>query len=265
MLRGARTGNLIASAQYLGAMFTPEARGRLRDMLVSAARADERITGAALTGSAALGAEDRWSDIDLALGLAADADLSQVIADWTDLMYREHGAIHHTDIAPRATVYRVFLLSSTLQVDLAFSPATEFGAIAPTFRLIFGTPVPQPPSAEPAAAQLIGLGWLYALHARSSIARGRAWQAEYMISGVRDHVLALACLRHGVPPVQGRGMDNLPPDATAAITGALVRSLDSSELARAFRVATEALLAEAGQVDPSLADRLADTLRELAR
>lgn len=86
-----------------------------------------------------------------------------------------------------------------------------------------------------------------------------------MISGVRDHVLALACLRHGVPAVQGRGMDRLPPAATAAIAGALVRSLAVSELARAFRVATEGLLAETGQVDADLADRLAGTLRELAR
>lgn len=54
-----------------------------------------------------------------------------------------------------------------------------------------------------------------------------------MISGVRDHVLALACLRHGAPSAQGRGMDNLPKDATAAITGALVRSLDIGELAHA--------------------------------
>ena len=39
-------------------MFTVEGRERLRAALVSAAGADERITGAALTGSAALGAED---------------------------------------------------------------------------------------------------------------------------------------------------------------------------------------------------------------
>jgi hypothetical protein len=245
-------------------MFTPEDRERLREVLVSAARADERITDAALTGSAALGAEDRWSDIDLALGLAADADLGEVMADWTQVMYRDHGAVDHLDIAPRATVYRVFLLASTLQVDLAFSPAAEFGAIAPTFRLIFGTPAERPQSPPPGAAELVGMGWVYALHARSSIARGRAWQAEYMISGVRDHVLALACLRHGVPAVQGRGMDRLPPEVTAGFAGALVRSLDISELARAFRVATEALLAEAGQVDAGLAGRLSGTLRELA-
>jgi len=133
-----------------------------------------------------------------------------------------------------------------------------------TFRLLFGNAADQAPASAPDPAQLAGLGWLYALHARSSIARARAWQAEYMISGVRDHVLALACLRYGLPAAQGRGMDRLPPDVTATIAGALVRSLEISELARAFRVVTEALLAEIGQVDAGLAGRLASTLRELA-
>lgn len=117
-----------------------------------------------------------------------------------------------------------------MQVDLAFWPAAEFGAIAPTFRLLFGNANERPTALAPDAAELIGMGWLYALHARSSIARGRVWQAEYMISGVRDHVLALACLRHGVPAVQGRGMDNLPLEITAVLTGALVCSLDIAEL-----------------------------------
>jgi hypothetical protein len=83
-------------------MFTVEGRERLRAALVSAAGADERITGAALTGSAALGAADRWSDIDLAFGVAAEADLGQVIADWTGLMYTGHGAVHHLDVVSAA-------------------------------------------------------------------------------------------------------------------------------------------------------------------
>jgi len=245
-------------------VFTPEARARLRDQLVEAAGSDPRITAAALTGSSAAAVEDRWSDIDLALAICDEADLGEVIADWTDRMYREHGAVHHVDVTRGGTVYRVFLLASTLQVDLAFSPATEFGAIAPTFRLLFGTATSQPAASAPAAAQLIGLGWLYALHARSSIARGRLWQAEYMISGVRDHALALACLRHGVPAVQGRGIDRLAPDVTAAAAGALVRSLDIAEIRRAFGVASEALLIEIAQTDAGLADRLAGPLRALA-
>jgi predicted nucleotidyltransferase len=120
-------------------MFTPDDRNRLRDTLIAAARADGRITSAALTGSAALGTEDRWSDIDLALAVAAGVDTRQVIADWTERMYRDHGAIHHVDVNWGDVLFRVFLLASTLQVDVAFWPQGAFGAIAPTFRLLFGT------------------------------------------------------------------------------------------------------------------------------
>jgi hypothetical protein len=245
-------------------VFTPEQRERLREVLVSAAYADTRITGAAVTGSAAVGREDRWSDIDLALCVAADAEFSEVLADWTERMYREHAAVHHVDVTRGATLYRVFLLADTLQVDLAFWSAAEFGATAPTFRLLFGTANEPQMSPAPLATELIGMGWLYALHARSSIARGRVWQAEYMISAVRDHVLALACLRHGVAAVQGRGMDNLPPKVTAPLTEALVCSLDIAELRRAFGVISEALVVEIERVDHGLANRLCEPLRQLA-
>lgn len=242
-------------------MFTARDRESLRDSLVEAAGADERVIGAALTGSASVGREDRWSDIDLAFGI--ESDIAPVIADWTDRMYADHGAVHHTDVVSRHTVYRVFLLGNTLQVDIAFAPADEFGATAPTFRLLSGTAVEQPRTPLPDAVALVGLGWLYALHARSSIERGRVWQAEYMISGVRDHVLALACLRHDVPASQGRGMHLLPPAVTEPVAAALVRSLDETELRRAFRAATDALLAEVRHVDPALADRLTGPLNAL--
>ncbi|MDQ3714957.1 MAG: nucleotidyltransferase domain-containing protein [Actinomycetota bacterium] len=255
---------LEVKARNDGSVFSPDERGRLRDALVSLAETDERITGAALTGSAAFGSEDRWSDIDLALCVAAGVDPAQVIREWTDRMYQEHGAVHHVDVLWGAVVFRVFLLTNTLQVDLAFWPAAEFGATAPTFQLLFGTTNERPVAPTPSAAELIGMGWLYALHARSSIERGRVWQAEYMVSGVRDRVLALACLRHGVPAGEGRGMDSLPLEITAGLTEALVGSLDIAELRRAFRVAGEALLTEISQVDPELASRLAGPLAELA-
>lgn len=213
---------------------------------------------------AALGREDRWSDIDLALCVAADAGRAQVIADWTDRMYGEQGAVHHVDVYSGETLYRVFLLLSTLQVDISFWVPSQFGALGPSFRLLFGTAAMPSAAAAPTVSELIGMGWLYALHARSSIARGRVWQAEYMISGVRDQVLALACLRHDVPAVQGRGMDSLPRNVTAPIARALVASLDVAELKRAFAAVTEALLVETDRSDPGLADRLAEPLRDLA-
>src|SRR5207245_7297808 len=122
-----------------------------------------------------------------------------------------------------------------------FAPAAAFRARAPTFRLLFGTAAEARHRSPPPAEQLTGLAWLYALQARSSIARGRFWQAEYMVSAVRDHVLALACLRHGLPESEGRGMDQLPADVTGPLQAALVRQLNVGELRRAFGAAIEGL------------------------
>ena len=241
-------------------IFTPEERERLRSQLLERAVKDQRISGAAMTGSAAASREDRWSDIDLAFGVRDTGELSNVLSDWTAQMYQQHLALHHLDVQAGAWIYRVFLLPGTLQVDLAFVPAAEFRALAPTFRLVSGESnepqhVPPPP-----AETIVGLGWLYALHARSCIARGNVWQAEYMISGIRDNALALACIRHGVPAVHGRGLDLLPKEITAPFEGALVRELETAELSRCFRVAMEGLLSEIRYADQALAGRLQEAL-----
>lgn len=241
------------------ATFTPEERETLRASLVAAARADEHILGAAHIGSMAAGRIDRWSDIDLALSLAPGADRDEVMTVWTDHMYRQHRALAHLDVPRGTTLYRVFLLNTTLQVDLSFWDASEFAATGPAFGLIFGTTNERPrSSADP--HELVGLGWVYALHVRSSLARGRLWQAEYMLSEMRDAVLKLACLRHGVPESEGRGWDDLPGEVTSPLEAALVRSLDVGEIRRAFGVTTKALLAELQQVDQELADRLGGPL-----
>jgi hypothetical protein len=246
-------------------MFTPAERERLRSELIELARVDDRITGGAITGSAAFGPEDRWSDIDLAFGVRDASEVAATLDDFSGRMYRDHHALHHLDVTSGAWIYRVFLLPSTLQVDLAFAPQAEFGARAPTFRLAFGTARDKPPASPEPAERLIGWAWLYALHARSSIARRRSWQAEYMISGMRDQILALACRRHDLPTKEGRGIDRLPPEVTAPLEGALVRSLDPEGLARAFGVATTALISEIRFVDQALAGRLEPILRDLAK
>ncbi|GAA3668724.1 hypothetical protein GCM10022267_64260 [Lentzea roselyniae] len=220
-------------------VFTVSERDRLRRDLVNAADTDPRVVGAALTGSAAVGREDRWSDIDFALSV--DREIDAVVADWTALMYA-CGAVSHLDVRRGAVLFRVFLMRSTLQVDIAFWPSTEFGATGPTFRLLFGdaNEIPQP--AQPDRAELIGLAWLHGLHARSSIERGRCWQALYMINNMRDHVMSLRCLNEGVNAVQGRGLDDLHDAGEFA--GTLVLSTRPDELRRAFHVLTGLLLTE---------------------
>jgi hypothetical protein len=237
-------------------IFTPEDRGQLRSYLLEHAGTDARISAGAITGSAATGREDRWSDIDLAFGVIDAIELPGVLSDWTALMYDRHCALHHHDVKAGAWIYRVFFLSSTLQVDLAFVPVSEFRALAPSFRLMFGKENEPRHAAPQVAADIVGLGWLYALHARSCIARRKLWQAEYMLSGVRDNALALACIRHGFPSVHGRGFDQLPSEVVDQFEGSLIRQLDVGELTRAFGVALSGLLNEIQSVDARLAARL---------
>ena len=245
--------------------FTPDQRTRLRSDLLEHAARDRRISGAAITGSAAAAAEDHRSDIDLAFGVADAAELPNVLSQWTDHMYGQHQALHHVDVAFGVWIYRVFLLPGALQVDLAFAPAAEFRALAPTFRLMFGEASEPRHLPPPQPAALIGLAWLHALHARTSIARRHFWQAEYMISGLRDHALALACLRHGLPAIHARGIDHLPATVTAPLEPSLVRHLDATELSRAFRVALQCLLHEIRSIDEPLAQRLEATLITLSQ
>lgn len=245
------------------ALFTPDEREWLRSELVSQLQRDHRIRAAAHTGSGALGRLDRWSDIDLALCVADEADIAAAIADWTGRMYRDYGAIAHHDVRRGDTLFRVFMLENTLQVDLAFWSSRDFGATAPSFRLAFGTAAerPLPPPAIP--SEFIGMAWLYALHVRSSVCRRRRWQAHYMLSGMRDNVLALACLRHGLPVREARGVDDLPPAVTLSLQNALVTTLDTAEIKRAFAATTAVLLDETRLVDADLASRLTGPLNAL--
>ena len=246
-------------------IFTPEERENLRQELVAAAKLDSRIVAAAHLGSAALNRLDRWSDIDMALCLSPDADFSQVLNDWSARLYRDYAAVADYDIRRGNILYRVFLLDNTLQVDLSFWHAHEFRPIGEKFKLIFGTantPVPPP---DPDSSDLVGLAWLYALHARSSIARLRFLQAEYMLSGMRDNVLALSCKRHGVAAMQGRGLDDLPNEVRARAVDSLAGSLDRAELIRALGLTTAFLLDEIQYVNPDLASRLAMPMEKIVR
>lgn len=245
-------------------MFTPDQRERVRSRLLDRARDDARVTGAAVTGSASQDVEDRWSDIDLFFAVADGIALETVLGDWTGFMCGELGARHHFDVHSAAALYRVFLLPDCLEVDLAFTPACEFGALGPAFRVVFGEAV-EPRAIAPADPdRLIGLAWHHVLHARICIERGKPWQAEYWISAVRDHTLALACLRLGPPADHAKGADNLTSETTASLEAALIRDLSVEELDRALRVVVTGLLRELHETDPELADRLEDPLRELA-
>ncbi len=232
-------------------LFSPEHRAAVRSRILDAAKTDPRITAAALTGSAARGEEDRWSDIDLAFGVA-NAQLGTVLDDWTAMMQTEFGAAHLLDVSSGSSIYRVFLLPGSLQVDLAFTPSHDFRALGPSFRLLFGTggsplEVPLPP-----VRQLTGMGTLYLIHAHVSIQRQKEWQAEYFIRGLRDYTFALACRRLGKEASYARGYDSLPDRFLDHFRALLPKSIANPELKRVLAGVSDAFFGEVRSADPEL-------------
>lgn len=241
-------------------MFTVTRRDEITTLLLERARADARITGAAFTGSAAAGTADRWSDIDLFLGLAEGADVTATAAEWTAFARRHLGAAHHFELRSGPVVHRAILLDDLLEIDLGFAPAGHFRPLGDgPFRPVLGDPDSRLPApADPGG--LAGHGWHHVLHAASALDRGHCWRAVYWIGALRDRVLDLACLRHGLPAEHAKGADRLPPQVTDPLRATLVAEAAPAAAHRALRAATAVHLAELAHHDAALAATLSGPL-----
>lgn len=246
-------------------MFTPTDRNRIRQALIASARTDRDVVGAALVGSGATDAEDDWSDIDLALQVRNRADPDRVAARWTADVYDRLGAADHLDLVADGVLYRVFLLHSSLQVDLSFWPEQRFGPTEPGFRLLFGKTRTSSEPRSPDVDHTIGMAWLYAVHARSALARGRTWQAVQMLDHLRDQLLVLACIRAGLNPHHGREVDQLPRVVLGQIARARASTTTTRELIRSHVALLDLLHREIAQHSTERAERLQAPLAALAQ
>ena len=182
-------------------------------------------------------------------------------------------AVQLVDLERGPTTYRVFLLPDGLQLDLSMTPASEFRPAGPRFRLLFGETASgeaeaQAPgglfiSTPPVARDIFGWGVVYALHARACIERRRVWQAEHYVGAVRDHALALACLREGRPPAQARGYDDLAAETLARFRDAHVGALEPGTLRAALAASVIALLGEGAEAGLPHAEVVGERLAEL--
>lgn len=234
----------------------------MRDQILDMALSDSRVVAGAVVGSLAHDEGDRWSDLDLMFAVADDVSVTEVLEAWSRTIVGEFGAVQLFDLPSGPIIYRVFLLPDCLELDLSFTPASEFSVGGPKFRLLFGAAVERPYEPPTPASELFGYAVHHVLHARSAIERGRYWQAEYWISAVRDYALGLACRRRGLDGWYGRDFDRLPAEVTDQFNDALVRSPERDELHRALGSAVAALLRESNEAG-EMAERVEGQLREL--
>jgi hypothetical protein len=228
-------------------MFDPADRERIRELLTEKARSDPSVVAAAAVGSTATGS-DRWSDLDLTFAVASGTTVEAVLDRWTRDVTAEFAAAVLFDLPVGSTIYRVFLFPGALQVDLSFTPAAEFGARGPRFRVLFGETVQMDWRMLPSPEHTFGVGVHHAVRAHLSIERGRLWQAEYLLHEARDHALTLGCYRLGLDVNYGRGFDALPSEVLECYAGALVGEMTVDALRRALAVATDGLLREAAGI-----------------
>ena len=80
---------------------------------------------------------------------------------------------------------------------------------------------------------------------------------------MRDHALALACLREGVTAVQARGYDDLSTETLARYEDAHIGSLEPATLRAALAASVLALTSEGAEAHLPHADVVADRLAEL--
>jgi hypothetical protein len=256
-------------------MFTVEQRDALRAHVLRLAEEDGRVVAGAAVGSLAAGTGDRFSDLDLTFGVVDHVPTTEVLDDWTQTLVAEHDAVHLVDLERAPTIYRVFLLPEELQFDLSLTPAAHFRPAGPRFRLLFGETAADDVDAAPALVanlfiptpavphDVFGWGVVYALHARACIERGRVWQAEHYVAGVRDHALSLACLREGVPAVHARGYDDLPAEILARFDDTHVGATEPDPLRAALAASVGALMREGVEANLSHADTVARRLAGL--
>jgi hypothetical protein len=245
-------------------VFTVAQRDALREHLLQLAAQDERVVAGAAVGSLAVeGGGDRFSDLDLTFAVVDEVPVAVVLDDWTRRLADERGAVQLCDLVRGPTTYRVFLLPDALQFDLSMTPASQFRPGGPRFRLLFGEVGEPVFPAPPEAHDLFGWGVIYALHSRSCVERGRLWQAEHYVGAVRDHALALACLREGVPAVQARGYDDLSGETLAGFADTHVATLEPEALRAALTASVAALVREGADAQLSHAGVVTERLADL--
>jgi len=235
--------------------FTTNEREYIRKLILARAEMDPTIISAASFGSAAVGEDDEWSDIDLGFRIAPDKDHVAVCEDWTVFMKRELPITDTLNVWSQGAIYRVFLLDNTLQIDLSFWPYEGFTIIGSKFQLHFGNAQHLPtPSVNP--TDIIGQGWLYLIHARSYLARGRYWQTRLMLEEVRNRIFMLACLRNEIAYNKGKGIDLLPVQEIDAISVHFETPPGKEDLAAAYLLLSERYLYEVSSLNQSLAEKL---------
>jgi predicted nucleotidyltransferase len=250
-------------------MFTAQERADIVALVAGLLKDDPEVEAVALVGSLVHGG-DRWSDVDIDVLVADDADVDRVASRWVARMYAELPVLHHLEQRLGPFVIRGFLLRNMLEVDLAFI-RSDMPFTIPTRLLhdrsglgaaVLAATTPELLMQLEVANEAAFL-WLDVVHAVTAVRRRRSWLAAWYVEKIRNRAFALTLSRHGHDPESFKHVDDLPSDERVPLEAALVRSLERSALLDGIEASTRGALSELHRADAELAERLEAPLLEL--
>lgn len=240
----------------------PAYRQHALDRLIGALQADERMVGAVLVGSGAIGFQDDESDIDVVAVVGPAHDTGAVYEQWPRIIAREFPVLH-TFQSPFSIRNRLhgFLLDAFLELDLSFIDLAELRATHDRWRVLFDRTgsVQERMAAShlPRTDVETEYRWAFdaacfrVIHCHKALRRGQIWEAASLLDELRGLVFKLACLeRFGVANAE-RLIDQLPA-ALFHETSRTIVSPERQAVADALRRATRAMLAQAHALDRRL-------------
>jgi hypothetical protein len=262
------------SSPHQTSLFTPYERQHTLDRLLAALETDPRITGVIIVGSGAVGFEDGYSDIDLAVVVGAAEDLTPVFREWKGRVEELFNVLHYfeTIYGPRSFLHG-FLLQGFLEVDMGFVCLADLSAKRARWKVAFDrsgeikdimrSSWEQRPRPDVQALYLKRLNsiWYYITHTAIALERGRPWMALCHLEEIRNRAIELAGLREGLEIKHFRQADQMPAGLLDEL-GQTLSSAASDDVARALGAATTCFFRQAKELDQVLGLDVAGELEE---
>lgn len=236
---------------------------------------DHRITGLLLVGSGVHGFTDDLSDLDFAAVVSDEYDALAVFRDWESRIRVAIPVLWlFSDIRSSEAGLYALLLKDYLEVDISFQSLRTLSARSANWRVLFdhtgqvreimerSWSERAEPNVEEQYLRRLDSIWHYVSHVSISIRRRHLWRAMHYLQELRDRTIELEGLVCGLQIRHFREIDQLPEDRLSALERTLPARLESEELARALREATDCFFHVACRLDQLCGKEHSRTLRE---
>lgn len=244
-------------------MLDVDRRRDVRRRLLGRAREDDRIVGAAVTGSGARHAEG-WSDVDLFFGVddvvrwptCSGTGASSSMASWVHCTTSTSTrAVPCTEPSSCGSHWRSTSASLLPADSVPWVTGGSRSCSATRWSSSRAPSTRHTPSAWPGTT-------CCTLGSASSVTPAGRRSTGSAPSATRS--LPWRAIAWATRRSHAKGVDLLPAAVTAPVEATLVRSLDRSELIRALQAVTRVLLTELTATDPAIAVTLERPLLDMA-